>query len=219
MFHVEHSERVAQWLRSGAAELGLPLQDPAIESFLKYLIEIKKWNRKVNLTALRTDEEVVIKHFLDSLVCCKALKVPGQARLLDIGAGAGFPGLPIKIVLTSIRLTLLERSQKKTAFLRHIVGMLGLQGVTVVPARLEGAAGVPQVEPPFSHAVSRAVNLRELARFIGPLLGEQGVLVLWQGPRKRTRVDDLEGFRQEAVYPYTLPFGYGERYLIVFVKK
>mgnify|MGYP003343999523 CR=1 FL=1 len=136
MFHVEHAKRAAHWLQAGAAELGLPLHDTAVGLFHKYLTELNKWNEKVNLTALRTDEDIVIKHFLDSLVCCKLLQISGQARLLDVGAGAGFPGLPIKIALRSITLTLIEPSQKKTAFLRHIVGVLGLEGVTVVPARI-----------------------------------------------------------------------------------
>ena len=219
MFHVEHAERVAQCLRTGAAELGLSFETSAIEALHKYLIEIKKWNSRVNLTALRTDEEIIVRHFLDSLVCCKALHISGQARVLDIGAGAGFPGLPIKIVSRSIHLTLLEPSQKKSAFLRHMVGVLGLEGVTVVPTRLERVVETPQVKPPFSHVVSRALNLQELTRFIGPLLGEQGVLALWQGPRQTVRLGDLDGFRQEASYPYRLPFGHGERYLVVFSRK
>ncbi len=218
MFHVEHAGRVARWLRAGAAELGLSLTDSAIEQFHKYLTELNKWNKKVNLTALRTDEEIVIKHFLDSLVCCKALQISGQARVLDVGAGAGFPGLPIKIALKSIDLTLLEPSQKKTAFLRHIVGVLGLAGVTVVPARVEQASETPAVKPPFSHIVSRALKLQELIRFVEPLLAEKGVLALWRGPRK-AGVEGLDGFTQHSVYSYRLPFGHGERYLLVFSRK
>lgn len=215
MFHVEHTERVARWLRIGAAELGIALADSAIDQFQKYLIEIKKWNEKVNLTGLRTDEEIVIRHFLDSLVFFKVLQISPQPRLLDVGAGAGFPGLPIKIVSRSIHLTLLEPSQKKTAFLRHIVGVLGLEGVTVVPARLEQAPDTPAVKPPFSHVVSRALKIPELMRFIAPMLGEKGVVVLWRGPRK-AETQDLHGFAQETAYSYTLPFGHGERYLLVF---
>lgn len=218
MFHVEHAELAAHWLRAGAAELGLALADPAVELFNKYLIELKKWNEKVNLTALRTDEEIVVRHFLDSLVCCKALQISGQARLLDVGAGAGFPGLPIKIASGSIHLTLLEPSQKKTAFLRHIVGVLGLEGVTVVPARLEHALDTPAVKPPFSHIATRGLKLPELIRYIEPLLGEKGIVALWRGPRKAGG-GELDGFRRELAYSYTLPFGHGERHLLVFSKK
>lgn len=198
--------------------MGLSLGDSAIDRFAKYLTELKKWNEKVNLTALHTDEEIVVRHFLDSLVCCKALQISDDARLLDVGAGAGFPGLPIKIASDSVHLTLLEPSQKKTAFLRHIVGVLGLDGVTVVPARIQRAQETPMVKPPFSHIVSRALKLQDLIQFVAPLLGEKGVVALWRGPRK-TMVDDLDGFKQEAVYSYTLPFGHGERYLLVFSKK
>lgn len=218
MFHVEHAQRLAHCLRTGAAELGLLLPESAIQIFLKYLIELKKWNEKVNLTALRTDEDIVVKHFLDSLVCCKVLQISTQARLLDVGAGAGFPGLPIKIASGSIHLTLLEPSEKKTAFLRHVVGVLGLDDVTVVQARLEGALDTATVKPPFSHIVSRALKLQELTRFIGPLLGEKGLVVLWRGPRK-AGIESLDGFTQESAYAYSLPFGHGERHLLVFSSK
>ncbi len=218
MFHVEQAERVAHWLRTGAAELGLSLADSAIGLFHKYLTELNKWNEKVNLTALRSDEEIVVRHFLDSLICCKALQISGQTRLLDVGAGAGFPGLPIKIASRSVDLTLLEPSQKKTAFLRHLVGVLGLEGVTVVPARVEQALETPALRPPFSHIVSRALKLQDLIRFVAPLLGDKGLVALWRGPQN-VGVGDLDGFMQETVYPYTLPFGHGERYLLVFSKK
>lgn len=218
MFHVEHAEQVARWLRTGAAELGVELTDDEVDSFLKYLIELKKWNEKVNLTALRTDEAIVVKHFLDSLACCRALQLSHEARLLDVGAGAGFPGLPVKIASRPIHLTLLEPSQKKTAFLRHVVGVLGLEDVTVVPVRLEDARKAPAVKPPFSHILSRALNLKGLRELVGPLLGPKGVVALWRGPRKAWS-DDLDGLRQETIHSYTLPFGHGKRYLLVFSKK
>lgn len=218
MFHVEHGRRVARWLRTGAAELGLSLSESEIDLFTNYLTELKKWNKKVNLTALLTDEDIVVRHFLDSLVCCKVLQISSRARLLDVGAGAGFPGLPIKIVSRSIQLTLLEPSQKKTAFLRHLIGVLGLEGVTVVPERLERARGASAVRPPFSHVVSRALKLHDLVGFIGPLLGEKGVVALWRGPG-RVEIEALEGFTQEALYSYELPFGHGKRKLAVFSKE
>ncbi len=217
MFHVERAAQVAHWLRDGAAELGLSLADSAFEDLNKYLTELKKWNKKVNLTALRTDEDIVVRHFLDSLFCCKALPIPHHARLLDVGAGAGFPGLPIKIATRSVNLTLLEPNQKKTAFLRHVVGVLGLEGVTVVPARVEQALETPAVKSPFSHIVSRALKLQENIHLIKPLLDEKGVVALWRGPRN-VEIEDLDGFKKDAVYPYTLPFRHGQRYLIVFSK-
>lgn len=217
MFHVEQAERVAHWLRTGAAELGLSLADSAIHLFHKYLTELNKWNEKVNLTALRTDEEIVVKHFLDSLIFCKALQISDQMRLLDVGAGAGFPGLPIKIASRSINLTLVEPNQKKTAFLRHVVGVLGLESVTVVPARVEQALETPAVRPPFSHIVSRALKLQENIHLIQPLLDKKGVVALWRGPRN-AEIEDLDGFKKDVVYHYTLPFGHGQRYLVVFSK-
>lgn len=217
MFHVEQAERVAHWLRTGAAELNLSLTESEIEFFTIYLKELKKWNEKVNLTALRTDEDIVVRHFLDSLVCCKVLRISDHARLLDVGAGAGFPGLPIKIIAKPIHLTLLEPSQKKTAFLRHLVGVLGLEGVTVAPERLERALEMSAVTPPFSHILSRALKMPDLVRFIDPLLSEKGVVVLWMGP-ERMEIEELDGFVRETLYSYDLPFGHGKRKLAVFSK-
>jgi 16S rRNA (guanine527-N7)-methyltransferase len=147
-------------LESGAAKLGLHLTSQQVEQFHTYYDELLDWNRRVNLTAITGYEEVQIKHFLDSLTVTLALKQPigGKSfRLIDIGAGAGFPGIPLKIMLPAIKLVLLEATAKKTAFLQHLRHKLGLDDVEIVAGRAEEVAHEAQYREKFDIVLSRGV--------------------------------------------------------------
>ncbi len=144
----------------GAAKLGLPLNPGQVEQFHTYYDELLVWNRRVNLTRITDYEEVQIKHFLDSLTVTLALKQPigGEGlRLIDVGAGAGFPGIPLKILLPAIKLALLEATAKKTAFLHHISLKLGLDDVEIVAGRAEDIAHEAQYREKFDIVLSRGV--------------------------------------------------------------
>ena len=116
-------------LREGAKELGLHLEPSTLQQFLYYAEELLKWNTRINLTGLKTAQEVVVKHFLDSLAVWPWVK--DLDSLADIGTGAGFPGLPLKLVLPHLYLTLIEPTAKKTAFLHFVIAHLGLTEVEV----------------------------------------------------------------------------------------
>ena len=132
-------------LIAGASALGLRLTDSQIGSFQAYYEELVDWNQKFNLTAITEYEQVQIRHFLDSLSCLladetrQALSRPG-ARAIDVGAGAGFPGIPLKLACPGTRLTLLEATGKKAAFLEHLVQRLDLHRVTTIHARAKRQA-------------------------------------------------------------------------------
>ncbi|TAJ07613.1 MAG: 16S rRNA (guanine(527)-N(7))-methyltransferase RsmG, partial [Nitrospirae bacterium] len=130
MFHVEHRTgpdgKFLKALVDGATWLGVPLSRALADQCSVYFRELQAWNDKTNLTAITDEREIAVKHFLDSLVCSKALDHPEQARVMDVGSGAGFPGLPLKLMHPELDMTLLEPSQKKTAFLRHVIGTLEL---------------------------------------------------------------------------------------------
>lgn len=145
-------------LISGAGRLGLRLSPRQVEQFDVYYRELLDWNRRVNLTAITGYEEVQIKHFLDSLTVTLALK-PGDKsfRLIDIGSGAGLPGIPLKIIMPGIKLILLEATTKKAAFLEHISQKLGLKDVEVVLGRAEDIAHREQYRESFDIVLSRAV--------------------------------------------------------------
>jgi len=147
-------------LYSGAKKLGLALSPRQLEQFQLYYQELVDWNRRINLTAITDYEEVQIKHFLDSLTVFLALKQPmgsSSFRLMDVGTGAGVPGIPLKILLPDIKLVLLDATAKKAAFLHHIKDKLGLDNIEIVVGRAEEVAHETKYREQFELVLSRAV--------------------------------------------------------------
>lgn len=146
-----------QRLISGAGRLGIKLSPKQVEQFDVYYRELLSWNRRLNLTAITGYEEVQIKHFLDSLTVTLALKPDKSFSLIDVGSGAGLPGVPLKIIMPDIRLILLEATAKKAAFLSYISQKLGLKDVEVVVGRAEDIAHREHYRESFDIVLSRAV--------------------------------------------------------------
>ncbi len=144
-------------LESGAKKLGLRLTPEQLGRFQTYYDELIDWNRRLNLTRITGYEEVQVKHFLDSLAVAQAVKPTPGLRLIDIGSGAGVPGLPLKIASPQIRLTLLEATAKKADFLRHITARLGLDDVEVVAGRAEDIGRQAPYREGFDLVLARGV--------------------------------------------------------------
>ncbi len=144
-------------LRRGAAELGLNLSERQFEQFEEYYRLLVEWNAKFNLTSRTGYDDVQTIHFLDSLSLVRSGIEFDDKRFIDVGAGAGFPGLPLKIAFPEIQLTLLEATGKKTVFLTEVVAALGLKDVIVLNLRAEDAARKPDQREKYDIAVSRAV--------------------------------------------------------------
>jgi len=157
-----HESAMMEKLVEGARQLGLPLTERQLQQFQTYYEQLVEWNRRVNLTGITDYEEVQIKHFVDSLSIVLAMEgakwADGSFGLLDIGTGAGMPGLPLKMVCPGAKLVLLDSVAKKTAFLRHIVGELGLEGVEILTQRAEEIGHLPEYRETFDLVVCRAVS-------------------------------------------------------------
>ena len=205
-------------LFDGARALGLELNEEHLRTFEVYYRELVAWNEKVNLTAITDYEQVQIKHFLDSLTCLLALKGVKEQRTreqetksqgslrpcspvtllpclaIDIGAGAGFPGLPLKIVCRNLQLTLLEASGKKVRFLEHIVSRLGLEGVEVIKGRAEEVGQDAAHREGYDLALARAVaELPVLVEYALPFCRLGGLFVAQKGPEGDAEARAAEG--------------------------
>ncbi len=197
-------------LREGALELGVALNNDALDAFFVCLQELKSWNRKMNLTSIEGDREIVIRHFLDSLTVARFLK--GQERLLDVGSGAGFPGIPLKIAMPGCNAVLLDSVAKKVHFIRHVVRTLGLAkagGIEAVCGRVEDSAVLEKYAHGFDCVVSRAFS--ELSAFVTvarPYLAPGGFIVAMKGPAYAAELEavDLSGFADPEVHRIRLPF-------------
>jgi 16S rRNA (guanine527-N7)-methyltransferase len=167
-------------LSSGAAALGLPLNPRQLEQFSSYYRELLSWNRRLNLTRITDYDEVQVKHFLDSLTVILAypLTEGSDCRLIDVGTGAGMPGLPVKILFPEVRLVLLESVTKKTAFLHHLIEKLKLSKIEIVAGRAETVAHQPEYREGFDLVLARAVApLATLAELTLPFCTVGGVFI------------------------------------------
>ena len=158
-------------LLKGIRRLGFDLGEDQVLLFQRYFQELAEWNKRINLTAVIGNSEVQAKHFLDSLTVSLVIPkdVMAKGTLMDVGSGAGFPGLPLKILWPDLRTTLVESVGKKAAFLSHMTDTLGLEGVEVRCQRAETLAHDPQLRETFDVVVSRAVaDLSALAELTLP---------------------------------------------------
>jgi len=187
-----------------------------------YANELLDWNQKFNLTAIRDQPGILTKHFLDSFSCVQAWKNAPPARLIDIGTGAGFPGLPLKILYPRLQLTLVESVGKKATFCRHIVEVLDLSDVEVLHIRAEEVGQLPAHREKYDWAVARAVaRLPVLAEYLLPLVQVGGSMLAQKGESGPAETHAAEsiikllGGHIRQLLPVTLPGVVEERYLVI----
>ena len=197
-------------LTAGLRELGLDPADAAIAAFDLYRDELKKWNKVHNITSITDDDEIVIKHFLDSLLYLKAIQMDRPA-LCDVGSGGGFPGLPIAIVKPDFNMTLLEPARKKAAFLKQMRRLLGLKNVEIIACRAEELE-----ESEFDVVVTRATfSIEDMLAKAGHLIKKSGVLIMSKGPGYEEEIKQLPALYHAEVTPVRLAHADMTRNLVI----
>lgn len=205
--------------------LGLKLTSRQITALERYETELLDWNERFNLTAIRDAESIRTKHFLDSFTCLLAMRDAPPARLIDVGTGAGFPGIPLKIIFPNMRLTLVESVGKKANFCQHIVQTLNLDCVTVLTSRAEEVGRLKAQREMYDWAVARAVaGMPVLSEYLLPLVHLGGYMLAQKGESGPAEAQTAEhaihllGGRLKQIIPVTLPGVVEERFLVVVQK-
>ena len=210
---MEHEQELREFVVSSARELGLTIEESHAEQFIRYLAHLIEWNRVINLTAIIDPKEVIIKHFVDSLVALVATSFPQNSMVLDVGSGGGFPGIPLKIVRSDLRLALIEPVQKKCSFLNSVIGLLKLHDVFTFDGTIEHYAQKPIIQA-IDMVVVRALKFEEIKKHISALLTSKGKVVLY----RTSSIDKQEmgeEFHLVSETALMLPQGSGKRVVTV----
>lgn len=213
-------------LEDGCQAFGVTLTDKQIEQFEKYYELLVEWNKVMNLTGITEFDEVMQKHFVDSAAAAKYVEMEKVNSLIDVGTGAGFPGIPLKIVYPHIQVTLLDSLNKRIKFLEEVVDNLGLTGIETVHGRAEDTAKKAEYREQFDLSVSRAVaNLASLTEYCLPFVKVGGKFVSYKSVSvdeeitQSKKVVYVLGGEIEKVEKFNLPESDMERALVIIEKK
>lgn len=194
-----HNKKPDELIHEGLKELGLPPLNVYVHAFMTYLTELRKWNKAYNLTGLKNDEDIIIKHFLDSLLYLKVMP-DGEIKVADVGSGAGFPGIPIKIIRPEIGMYLIESSGKKSVFLRHIIRELELKKIEVIEKRIEEIKVNQELSLPVDIAVTRALfSIKDFIKKASHIVKQGGILILNKGPKVKEELRIIKDIKNEIV--------------------
>lgn len=204
-------------------EIGIVLDEEQMNQFYIYMKLLLEWNEKINLTAIIEPEEIILKHFIDSMTIAK--KIEKNAKLIDVGTGAGFPGIPIKIIRPDIEVTLLDSLNKRILFLQAVTEQLGLTKIKTIHCRVEEFGKNKNYREIFDCATSRAVaNLTTLAEYLIPLVKIQGICISMKGPnieeeiREGKKAISVLGGKIEEIKNFQLPKSDIDRNIVVIRK-
>ncbi|MDY3919183.1 MAG: 16S rRNA (guanine(527)-N(7))-methyltransferase RsmG [Candidatus Limivivens sp.] len=219
-------EQKYQVLMEGCRQLGITLSEAQISQFQTYYDLLIEWNSFMNLTAITDFEEVMQKHFVDSLALVKGVTIDQPYRLLDVGTGAGFPGIPLKIVFPELEIVLLDSLNKRVKFLNEVIERLELSNISAVHGRAEDFARQPEYREGFDLVVSRAVaNLASLSEYCIPYTKIGGRFVSYKSGSVEQEIRESEkaifllGGVQKDVIHFYLPGSEIERSLVIIEKE
>ena len=210
---MEHETELREFTISSVIELGLTIEDSQADQFIRYLAHLIEWNKVINLTAIIDPKEIIIKHFVDSLVALVATSFSQNGVVLDVGSGGGFPGIPLKIMKSDMRLVLIEPIQKKCSFLNSVIGLLKLQNVSTFDGTIEQYAK-RSIRHVIDTVVVRALKYEEIRKHISELLTSNGKVVLYRTePIKKQEIG--EEFHLVSETALSLSQGFGNRVITV----
>lgn len=218
-----NKEEFKKEMEEKLAKIEVKLNDKQIEQFYQYMVLLLDWNEKINLTAIIEPKEIILKHFIDSLTIEKQLKL-GET-LIDVGTGAGFPGIPIKIARPDVNIVLLDSLNKRILFLNEVISKLKLEKIETIHARVEEAGKNKKYREKFDVATSRAVaNLTTLTEYLLPLVKRDGRAICMKGPGVEKEIEeskkaiDVLGGKIESVESFQLADTDNQRN-IVYIEK
>ena len=218
------SDKNIELLIEGAKEYGIALSGEQADKFSQYARLLKEWNEKINLTAITNPEGIVTKHFLDSLSIIPFIP-QGAKFLIDVGTGAGFPGIPVSILKKEIKVTLLDSLEKRLKFLQEVSNALELKGLKMIHGRAEDYGVNKDYREKFDVATARAVaNLPVLLEYCLPFVKTGGLFIAMKGPDIKDEVKDSKkaldilGGKVEEIKQFTLPESDMERSVVIIRK-
>lgn len=184
-------------LRLQAMACNIGIDDTKIDLVVEFVSELITWNKKTNLTAITDPAEIAEKHIIDSLIPLKF--IPENASILDIGTGGGFPGIPLKILLPELNVTLIDSSRKKINFLKYVIRVLNLQNISAHQYRVEELANHTDFAGQFDVVISRAfTSLKKFLILAAPLIKPDGVIIAMKGKDVHKELDELEAINPET---------------------
>lgn len=217
-------QKFNQIIKEYAKEISIELDDKKVEQFYMYMELLLEWNEKINLTAITKPEEVILKHFIDSLTIIN--KIKPNTKIVDVGTGAGFPGIPIKIVKEDIEIVLVDSLNKRIHFLDEVIQKLGLTKIETIHARAEELGRNKKIRETFDYATSRAVaNLSTLSEYLMPFVKVGGNVIAMKGSeieeelQKAQKAISILGGEVIAVEKFILPKSDIKRHIVTIKKR
>ena len=217
-------KKLQEILVEGAKELGIELSERQIEQFLTYLEILRNWNKRMNLTSLKDPREIIVSHFLDSLTILKAVDTK-EISAIDLGTGAGFPGIPLKILRPEISLSLLDSSRKRIEFLKYLSKSLKLKGLEIIWGRAEEYGKKEGYRERYDVVLARALaRLNILAELGIPFLKIRGLFIAQKGQKLKGELEEARraieilGGELKGIISLRLPFSHKSRKLVVIEK-
>lgn len=213
-------------LKRKASELGILLTEKQLDQFRKYYEMLIEKNKVMNLTAITEWDEVIDKHFIDSISLIKACDLSGDKYILDLGCGAGFPGIPLKIAFPNLKIVLLDSLNKRILFLKEVIEELGLSDIEALHGRAEDYARKPEYREQFDYCVSRAVaNLTTLSEYCIPYVKEGGSFISYKSGKVKEEVKEVKtalfllGGKMTDLISFQLPETEMERDFVIIKKE